>query len=123
MNLDLWLKVLNAAVLVGSVMVNVYLFLKSKSDDRFAELDEALAHYDRAAHVETGERKAFDNELDKRLVAIETEIKAMPTHDDLEEIHQALSNVRSDLATVNERSRGTLDGVRRIEQHLLERSR
>ena len=123
MTLDLWLKVLNAVVIVGSVLINAYLFMKSKTDERFAELDTALAEYDHAAHIEVAERKAFDNELERRLVVIETEIRAMPTHDDLEEIHRALSNVRSDLATVNERSRGTLDGVRRIEQHLLERSR
>lgn len=119
MNFDLWLKVLNAAVLVGSVCVNVYLYFKTRTDDRFAELDQALAEYDRALSDEVGKRTA----LERSVVQLRAEFDGAPKHDDLERIQSALAELGADVSTVKERSMNSLQSLRRIEAHLLERSR
>lgn len=119
MNLDLWLKLLNAVVIVGSVAVNIYLYFKSKTDDRFAEIDEALSGYDQALAQEVGRRIA----LDRRMVKLETEFESAPKHDDLNRIQESLTELGADVSTVKERSMNSLQSLRRIEQHLLERSK
>ena len=123
MTLDELVKLVNPIAIVVSGVLNVYLFFKSKTDERFAEIDQCMAEGDQAQHLETADRKAADYELDRRLVALETQLKSVPTHEDLEEIRAALATVGAELAAVNERSRGTLDTVRRIEEHLLDRAR
>lgn len=123
MSIDLGLKLLQMAVLLGSVAVNAFLFFRTRRDRRFAELAEELADHTDSLRLERTDRIAGSNGLGLRLSVLETKIKGMPTHGDLEEIRGDLADIGSNLATVNERSRGTLDAVRRIEQHLLERPR
>lgn len=119
LNFDLWLKLVNAVVLVGSVAVNVYLYFKSKTDDRFAELDAALSAHDETFVREQSKRL----DLDRRLVKLETEFEAAPKHDDIDRIQEALRDLGADVSTVKERSMNSLQSLRRIEQHLLERSK
>ena len=47
------------------------------------------------------------------------EIESLPTHDDLEDIRSDVAKIRTDVATVMERSGNLIDSVRRIENHLL----
>ncbi|WP_368565509.1 DUF2730 family protein [Pseudoxanthomonas sp. UTMC 1351] len=123
MNVDLWFKWLNAVVLVGSVATNVFLFFSSKRDTRFARVNACLQTLTDKQLSEASSRKAHDGELDKRISVMEEKVKGLPTHDDLEQIRGELATIGANVATVSERSRVTMDSMRRIENHLLERNR
>lgn len=123
MNLELMFKLFNVAAYVCSVALNIYLYFSAKSDRRFAEYDESLSEYDLTLRTEIAERKAHGHDLDKRLVALETELESLPRHEDLERIQNALAELGADVSTVKERSMNSLQSLRRIETHLLERSR
>ena len=122
-NTDLAFKLLYAAGYVGSMALNVYLYFKSKSDRRFECIEETQGEHGEGLRLETADRKAADNEMQLRLVRLETAFSAVPTHEDLEEINAMISSMRAEVAMVSERGSVTLDGVRRIERFLLEHPR
>jgi hypothetical protein len=111
-DINFWLKALQLAAWLGSGALNVYLYLQSKSDKRFEEYDRALADYDT-------QQAGFD----RRLVKLETEFESAPDHADLQRIQDALTELSGDVSTVKERSMNSLQSLRRIEAHLLERSK
>ena len=111
-DLNFWMKALQALAWIGSAALNIYLYLRAKSDKRFEEYDEALAQYDKG-----------QAQMDRRLVKLETEFEGAPDHQDLKRIETALGVLNGDVATVKERSMSSLQSLRRIEAHLLERSK
>ena len=123
MTLDLTLKVINLLVIISSVGFNVLIYFKTKQDKRLAQLATDALELAERLRNETADRKSVHGELDKRLSVMEERVKAMPTHDDIEEIRAALSELGNNVAAVNERSGSTHDAVRRIEKHLLDRAR
>ena len=128
MNWDLVFKGLNALALIASGILNFYLWFKSKTDERFEAVEAALKCHKDAADVDrefvrlcVAERKAHHGELAERVSLVEEKLKQLPTHDDLGEIHNKLADVGNRVAATDERSKILLDGVRRIEQHLMDR--
>lgn len=128
MNWEIVFKGLNAAALVASAILNVYLWFKSKTDKRFEDIERALANHRAIADSDrefvrlcVAERKAHHGELAERVSLVEEKLEHLPTHDDLGEIHNKLADVGSRVAATDERSKILLDGMRRIEQHLMDR--
>lgn len=128
MNWEIAFKGLNAAALVASAVLNVYLWFKSKTDKRFEDVERALSNHRTIADADreyvrrqVAERKAHHAELSERVSLVEEKLEHLPTHDDLGEIHNKLADVGSRVAATDERSKILLDGMRRIEQHLMDR--
>lgn len=128
MNWDVIFKGLNAAALVASAVLNVYLWFKSKTDKRFEDIERLLFNSRTTADADrqfvnqcVAERKAHHAELAERVSLVEEKLEHLPTHDDLAEIHNKLADVGNRVAATDERSKIVLDGVRRIEQHLMDR--
>jgi hypothetical protein len=111
-DLGIVMKLLPPVAGLGSAALNIYLFLRARSDKRFDEYDQSLAQYDQG-----------QADIDRRLVKLETEFEGAPNHEDLKRIEDALGELGEGLATVKERSMNQLHSLRRIEDHLLERSK
>lgn len=112
MNLDSWLRILQMAVILGSVTINVALFVYSRRDKRFAEFE---AKYSKS--------EAAQREFERRLTVIETHMQALPSHDDLQEIRDKLGNMGNVVAGIQTQAQATYESTRRIETHLLGRVR
>lgn len=128
MNWELVFKGLNALALIASGILNFYLWFKSKTDERFEAVELALKNHTQAADVDRAfvrrcveERKQHHGDLAERVSLAEEKLRQLPTHDDLSEIHNKLADVGSRVAATDERSKILLDGMRRIESHLMDR--
>lgn len=120
MNWDLLFKGLNAGMLICSAVLNVYLWHRSRADKRFEaiegrieEMNDAAEASREAVRLAIAERRAHVAELGERVSVIHTRIKQMPSHEEYRSLNSKLS-------AVEERSLILLDGMRRIEKHLLE---
>lgn len=128
MNWEIVFKGLNAAALAASAILNAYLWFKSKTDKRFEDIEKLLLRHREIADEDrefvracVAERKAHHSELAERVSLIEEKLEHLPTHDDLTEIRNKLSTVGQEVAATSERSKILLDGMRRIESHLMDR--
>lgn len=128
MNWAFAFQALNAAALVASGILNAYLWFKSKTDQRFDAIQESLARLKATVYADreevrrhVAERKAQFSELTERVALVEEKLEHLPTHDDLAELHAKLGVVGNEVAATSERSKILLDGMRRIEQHLMDR--
>jgi hypothetical protein len=110
-----WLAVSQMLALLASVAINVALFVSARRDARWKAMNKRL----------DGDRLEWKKELtridrlvtgdfDRRLTVLAAEVKGMPTHRDLKDMHEQL-------ARIDERSETTAAGVARIEKYLLER--
>jgi hypothetical protein len=110
-----------AAIAVGSTACNVYLFLKSRSDQRFDKVNSRLDEH--AAEIAQGAEQNAEAfaDVDKKIAVMAKEIDNLPTHDDLDGIRSDITLIKSGVAAVQERSGHLVDSVRRIENHLLNR--
>ena len=116
MDLDQWLRVLQMVVLAASVLVNLFLFVRARSDERFKEFDARLAGL-------ASQKRAMQAELtqvDKRSAVHEAKLASMPTHADLQEIRRELTSLKASTAAIEERSETTLETVQSIQLYLLE---
>ena len=128
MNWDLVFKGVQVLVVLASAGLNVYLYVRSKEDARLdaiearqAEADD-LAEADReSVRMAVVERRAHVNDLCQRVALLEERMRQMPTHDDLRKIYDKLTELVSRVERQDERSEIVLSGLRRIEQHLMER--
>lgn len=118
MNLDLdqWLRFVQIVVLLGSVAINVVLFVKTRSDQRFKEIDERLTG------IASQKRQMQDqiNRVETRSAVHEARLGSMPTHADLQEIRRELTSVKTTVSSIDERSETTQEMVRSIQTYLLE---
>ena len=128
MSLDLMLKGINALALLASGILNAYRWFKTKTDKRFETIEKSLARHKETADLDrdfvrvcVAERKAHHSDLAERVSLAEEKLRQLPTHDDLGELHEKLSQVGNRVAATDERSKILLDGMRRIEQHLMDR--
>lgn len=117
-----WFDAVNEVVLVGSVLINIYLWFKAKTDKRFELMAATLATVSERVANEAADRKANIAAIDKRVALLEARFDAIPTHDDLNSLRQAVTDIGSTVARIEERSSFTTDSVRRIEKHLLHSS-
>lgn len=121
MTLDLLLKIGSTAAIVLSFALNLYLFLRSRADDRFDRINERADRMAKAMQDEIQERRAEASRLERNHAVLEATVSGLPTHDDLGDIREELSTLARTLASVNQRSETTLNSVQRIENYLLER--
>ena len=128
MNLANALIILQIAALLGSGALNVYLFMRARSKEWLAGITAAIDKVDRArladhreAMLAIGVREKFDHDLDRRLVAVEKHLDAMPTHADLVALRRVVSQVSERLSAVDERSETVLEAVRTLQRFLMER--
>lgn len=118
MNLDLdqWLRLLQILVLAASVTINVFLFVRTRSDERFKEFDARITGL-------ANQKRAIQAELqlvDKRGAINEANLASRPTHGDLQEIRRELTSLKASTAAIEERSETTLKTVQSIQTYLLE---
>ncbi len=66
---------------------------------------------------------ARDGEMHTRISILETQMRHVPTHQDLILIKNELKDLNSTVAAVNERSESTVEMVQSIHKYLLERNR
>jgi hypothetical protein len=119
--LDIALKLVMAAIAVGSTACNVYLFLKSRSDERFEKVNGRLDGHDEQLTLQAAASTSALSGLNTRMTVIESEIENLPTHRDLDGIRADLALIKASSAATEERSRGLVASVNRIEDHLLNR--
>lgn len=100
---DSWLPWANLGALGFSVVINVWIFIRTRSDDRWDSMQR--------------QQQRFDS----RLSALEVRVETLPTQDDLTEIRDRLSHIDRTTAGLDERSNLTLKSVQRIERYLMER--
>ena len=100
---DSWLPWANLGALALSVVINVWIFIRTRSDDRWDSVQ--LQH----------------QRFDARLSALEVRVEALPTQDDLADIRDRLGHIDKATAGLDERSNLTLKSVQRIERYLMER--
>ena len=116
MDLDQWLRVLQMVVLAASVLVNLFLFMRARSDERFKEIDARLAGL-------ANQKRAMWSELQQvatRGAVHEARLASVPTHGDLQEIRRELTSLKASTAAIEERSETTLETVQSIQLYLLE---
>ena len=98
-----WLALAQVIALLGSGLLNLWLYLSMRHDTRWKAIGDA------------------QTAIDRRLSVLETRVETMPTHDDLAEISGQLSRIDRSVGGIEERSASTQDAVRRIERYLLEK--
>lgn len=81
-----WFDAVNELVLVGSVLINIYLWFKSKTDKRFELIANHASDANERLLNAVSERKADVAGLDKRVSLIESRLETIPTHDDVLDI-------------------------------------
>jgi hypothetical protein len=122
-----WIRLGQTLVMIASMALSVYLFLKARSTKATDELKTGLIGFsakldgnDARMRQELQILVARDSDMDKRLSVLETRVSHMPTHGDLQGIKNELSGLKSAVAAVDERSENILDMVQTIQKHLLE---
>ena len=116
LSLDQWLRLVLVLVLVGSVSVNVFLFHRSRADQRLKEFDQRLTGI-------ATQKRAMQTDLaaiGQKVAVHEARLAAVPTHRDLDEIRRDLTSVKATTAAIDERSETTLDTVQSIQRYLME---
>ena len=121
MTLDMLLKIGSTAAIILSFALNLYLFLRAKSDDRFDRINERLDRIAKSLSQEVSDRRADFSRLEREHAVLEAVVKGLPTHDDLSEIREELTSQTRTLSAVNQRSETTLASVNRIEAYLMDR--
>ena len=119
MTLDELIKTGTMLTVMLSVALNLYLFRKAKADDRFERVNDRADRIAKALAEEIAERREQGASLEKDHAVLAATVAGLPTHDDLSEIREELTNQTRTLASVDQRSKTTLTSVERIENYLL----
>ena len=128
-----WLRAAQIVAVMLSVTVSVYLFWKARAIHQVEAIEKARKDGDAALHGRIdGVRsqsasdmqvmRGLQSDMDKRLSVLEARVSALPTHNDLRDIREALAQVSADLSANSERTTTTLDAVRSLQKYLMERS-
>lgn len=121
MTLEVLLKIGSSLAILMSFALNLYLFIRSRSDERFEQITQRSDRMANAISDEVNERRVETSRLERNHAVLEATVAGLPTHDDLWEIREALSLLAKNVASVDQRSVTTLNSVHRIESYLLER--
>lgn len=111
MTFDEILRLGMLVAVIASTATNVWMWLKTRSDDRFKAFDARLTGL-------AEQRRANQEQLAQhgnRISAIEARLSGLPTHNDLSEI-------RADISAVNERTEMTHEIVRSLQNFLMNQS-
>ncbi len=122
-----WLALAQVLALMGSVGINVWIFIAARSDSRWQAMHESMKHADSEldTRLEVIDRHLMDSkaQFDKRLSILETSVDGMPKHRDLLQIREQLARIDKSVGALDERSEATGAAVNRIEKYLLESRR
>ncbi len=121
MTFDRFLEMGSAAAIVLSFALNLYLFLRARSDHRFDRINERVDRIAKGLQDEIADRREQGGKIERDHAVLAATVAGLPTHDDLSDIREELSTLARTLASVNQRSETTLNSVQRIESYLLER--
>lgn len=121
MTFDRFLEMGSAAAIVLSFALNLYLFLRARSDHRFDRINERVDRIAKGLQDEITDRREQGGKIERDHAVLAATVAGLPTHDDLSDIREELSTLARTLASVNQRSETTLNSVQRIESYLLER--
>ena len=119
-SLDNVLRSVQIAVLLGSVGVNVWLWARGRNDKVLEALKAKDAEQSRLITDLTQATSSHIGSLHTRVSVLETTVRHMPTHGDLQAIQRELRDINGTVSAVSERSEATLEMVRTIQAHLLE---
>lgn len=127
MSADVLLRVVQIVVLLGSVTVNVWLWLRGRNDKALealkagdTDLARKLGELTQTNAQQLSALTGRDAALEIRVVALETTVRHMPTHGDLQEIRRELRDLNGAVSVVSERSEATMQMMRTIQEHLME---
>lgn len=129
MNIDLSyaLRVIQILATVLSILVSIYLYVRSADRKTVNGLHKAqrdgdaeLASRIAALGSEIRASLARDNDFHTRLSIVETKMGHVPTHADLQGIRQEIRDVNESLAAISERSETTHEMVQGIQRFLLD---
>lgn len=123
MTLDMLLKIGSTAAIILSFALNLYLFFKSRSDDRFDRINDRADRIAKALADEIAERREQASDITKSHAVLAATVNGLPTHDDLGDIRDALNSLARNVASVDQRSAMTLNSLTRIEGFLMERGK
>lgn len=121
MTIEVLLKIGSSLAIVLSFALNLYLFFRSRADERFTQLSDRADRITKSLADEMAERRDQNSVLFREMAVLAATVSGMPTHSDLGDIRQDLSTLARTLASVNQRSETTLNSLNRIESYLLER--
>jgi predicted RNase H-related nuclease YkuK (DUF458 family) len=121
LSIDDVLRLVQIVVIVVSVSINAWFFFQAKSDQRIKDIERRQEESERDLADEVASRVREIGGLSHKVGALEEWRKHVPNHDDIDGIKKDLATMGRQMATVDERSVTTLNGVRRIEQFLMER--
>lgn len=103
------LTIANLIALGLSLVLNLWMFLATRSDTWRREMQQQLASLGNQLGATTS-----------RLGVLEAKVEALPSEDDVKEIRQQLAHIDKSVGGLDERSIHTQRSVQRIEQYLLE---
>ncbi|AVP97916.1 hypothetical protein C7S18_12215 [Ahniella affigens] len=119
MTFDEGLRLFSVVAIVASSGLNVWMFLKTRSDDRFklydAQLKAMQTQFDARMTAEAEQRRNVGQNLAQmgnRVAAIEARLSGLATHNDL-------SGIRSELSGLAERTETTYEIVRSLQDFLM----
>jgi hypothetical protein len=126
-----WIKFATMLVMGANMALNLYLWLRTASANELKAMRRAQIEGDqhlgsRVSAVEALCRqdasilRGLHGDVDKRLSVLETRVQALPTHADIGDIRDALSQMGAELAANTERTTALLDTMRSVQRYLLE---
>ena len=124
------LTIAHVATMLLCLAVSVFLYRRAADtkalEDVRKEHGRASGELERKMTALTQELRiasSRDGDMHTRISVLETQIRHVPTHQDLINIKNELKDVNSQLAAVNERSESTVEMVQSIHKYLLEHKR
>jgi len=114
------LQLAQVLAVIGSAAISIFVYLKTRSDQRFKQ--QAEQTWSKLGEIER-ELNEIDERVDHfrdRLALAEARLREMPTHRDLEGLRVQISTANNQLSALDERSRATLTALGRIETFLLD---
>lgn len=125
LTLDQLLRILGVAATLLSAALNVYLFLKARSlrkvdalNTRVETVEKDRRDGDARLHKRVDETNEKHLENVRRISVLETNVKALPTHEDISEIDAKLLAIKAELSANTSRTDTTLSLVRDINNFL-----
>lgn len=119
------LSIAQVVVLLGSVAINIWLYLAARSDQRWKTMRSEIADGDRAIAERVGnvdrDVSSSKAQFDKRLAILETTVSSLPKQGDIRQMRDQLAHIDKSVGALDERTEHTAEAVGRIEKYLLER--
>jgi hypothetical protein len=115
-----WLQVVNLLVLIVSVWITVWMYRRANNDKTVDSLRRAdQSALQSIARLRQSQQQAASS-FRERLSGLEATVKGLPTHKDLIDLQESISEIRADVSSIRTQGDLTAERVSAIHQHLLE---